>query len=69
MIVVRFPDGSFVTRERDYYGIGSRHFSPAEIYECRGIAAMEFSCRTNAQNLAWYAGHGARVHIVDNGGN
>lgn len=58
---VKFPDGSFITKERDYYGIGSRHYTPTEIYACRGRNALEFSCEMNAQNLAWWVGQGAQV--------
>lgn len=56
---VRFPDGSYVTQDRDFYGIGSHAFSPDEIYASRGAAPMRFSCRMNAQNCAWYVKHGA----------
>lgn len=62
---VRFPDGTFVTRDRDFYGIGSRYYTPNEIYACRGPGAMTFSCRMNAQNCAWYVGHGAEPLVAD----
>lgn len=61
MFKVKFPDGTFVTKDRDFYGIGSRSFSPAEIYEHRGHVPMLFSCFMNAQNCAWYTGHGATI--------
>lgn len=62
--IVVFPDGAFVTRDRDFYGIGSRAFTPDEIYECRGPVAMTFSYEMNAQNCAWFTGHGAKPKRV-----
>lgn len=57
---VRFPDGSFASRDRDYYGIGSRAFSPSEIYAGRGdLAGAAVSSRMNALNLASFTRHGA----------
>lgn len=61
---VRFPDGSFVTCERDFYGIGSRHFTPDEIFDKRGPVPLGFSCHMNAFNLASWVGHGARPERI-----
>jgi hypothetical protein len=59
--VVQFPDDTYVTRDRDFYGIGSRAFSPSEIYAGRSndLSRALVSARMNALNLASTVGRGA----------